>query len=269
MKLHLQWGLTMNGKPLASAEDIVAAIKREPISCQKSFLHSLQEQNLCLGLQKNIENEENAAEVWLWPSEWEKVQNTNRAYIYGDMLSSGNPNDIMNAHFSITGKVLHAAQQETNEPGPEVWFYSCIAATHYPEDQELFRSTRIGDTVLALDEPFKLSLSLLCLELELEVDKLDAPDGDGIMCVYGFKYQLHKEDNTDGIDLLSCGIFMVQYFTTSHHQNQLSICSAKMTPTVVAFGAQVARLQSGDLGEHAQSALQHWHGLLWAETQLP
>ena len=150
----------MNGKPLASAEDIVAAIKREPISCQKSFLHSLQEQNLCLGLQKNIENEENAAENWLIGNEWEKVQNTNRAYMYGDMLSSGNPNDIMNAHFSITGKVLHAAQQEINKPGPEVWFYSCIAATHYPEDQELFRSTRIGDTVLALDEPFKLSLSL-------------------------------------------------------------------------------------------------------------
>ena len=253
MKLHLQWGLTMNGKPLASAEDIVAAIKREPISCQKSFLHSLQEQNLCLGLQKNIENEENAAENWLIGNEWEKVQNT-VAYIYGDMLSSGNPNDIMNAHFSITGKVLHAAQQETNEPGPEVWFYSCIAATHYPEDQELFRSTRIGDTVLALDEPFKLSLSLLCLELEREVAELDAPDRDGIMCVYGFKYQLHEEDNTDGIDLLSCGIFMVQYFTTSHHQNHLHICSAKMTPTVVAFGAQVARLQSGDLGEHAQSS---------------
>ena len=112
-------------------------------------------------------------------------------------------------------------------------------------------------------------LSLLCLELEREVAELDAPDRDGIMCVYGFKYQLHEEDNTDGIDLLSCGIFMVQNFTTSHHQNQLSICSAKMTPTVVAFGAQVARLQSGDLGEHAQSALQHWHGLLWAETQLP
>ena len=68
-----------------------------------------------------------------------------------------------------------------------------------------------------------------------------------------------------------------------------------MTPTVVAFGAQVARLQSGDLGEHAQSSTSSsampgggvyqqnlaadannqaglevdWHGLLWAETRLP
>ena len=52
-----------------------------------------------------------------------------------------------------------AATQGKNQPGPEVFFYSCNDGRLYAGDQELFMHTMVGDTILALDVPFKLTFS--------------------------------------------------------------------------------------------------------------
>ena len=83
-------------------------------------------------------------------------------------------------------------------------------------------STQLGDKLLALDAPFKLTFG--------EANQgsvLDAPGG--IWAVYGFKYDV---DRDKGIVFKHAGITMVQHLTSKTHQNQLHIFSAQITPHI-------------------------------------
>ena len=98
-------------------------------------------------------------------------------------------------------------------------------------------STKAGDKILALDQPFKLTFP----EAN-SGSKLDAEGG--IWAVYGFKYDV---DGDKGIVIKHAGITMVQHLTCRNHQNQLHIFIAQ-------FSAKIAVQQSGTLGEPASSS---------------
>ena len=104
-------------------------------------------------------------------------------------------------------------------------------------------STRVGDTILALDEPFKLSF-----DEESTNSFLDA-DGDGIWAVYGLKYEV---DEHKGIEFKKAGITLVQHLTSKTHQNQLHIFSAQVAPHIAKFSANIA-VQQARFGEPSSS----------------
>ena len=123
------------------------------------------------------------------------------------------------------------------QPGPHVFLYTCTSAAIYAGDQGLFMSTRAGDTILALDAPFKLTFGEATEGANLDAD-------DDIWAVYGFKYEV---DDDKGIVFKHAGITMVQHLTCRNHQNQLHIFIAQ-------FSAKIAVQQSGTLGEPASSS---------------
>ena len=99
-------------------------------------------------------------------------------------------------------------------------------------------STNVGDKILALDAPFKLTFG----EAN-EGSIMDAPGG--IWAVYGFKYDV---DGDKGIVIQHSGITMVQHLTSKNHQNQLHIFSGQMTPRLAQFSAMIAANHSGTIG---------------------
>ena len=146
--------------------------------------------------------------------------------------------------FLISVLVIDAATQGKNQPGPEVFFYTCNSAAAYKGDQDLFMSTRLGDTILALDPMFKLSFDDRSDNCRLDAD-------GGIWAVYGFKYEI---DGDKGIVFKRAGITFAQHLTSKTHQNQLHIFSAQMTPHIAQFSAKIAVKQSGKFGEPASSS---------------
>ena len=116
----------------------------------------------------------------------------------------------MQVCFLISGLVIDAATQGKTQPGPDVFLYTCTSAAIYAGDQGLFMSTRAGDTILALDAPFKLTSPVATEGANLDAD-------DGILAVYGFKYEV---DDDKGIVFKHAGITMVQNLTSKTHQNQ-------------------------------------------------
>ena len=150
----------------------------------------------------------------------------------------------MQVCFLISGLVIDAATQGKTQPGPDVFLYTCTSAAIYAGDQELFMSTRVEDTILALDAPFKLTFDEATEGANLDAD-------DGIWAVYGFKYEV---DDDKGIVFKHAGITMVQHLTSKTHQNQLHIFSAHITPHIAQFSAKIAVKHSGQVGEPASSS---------------
>ena len=143
----------------------------------------------------------------------------------------------MQVYFLISGLVIDAATQGKTQPGPDVFLYTCTSDAIYAGHQELFMSTKAGDKILAVDQPFKLTFP----EAN-SGSKLDAEGG--IWAVYGFKYDV---DGDKGIVIKHAGITMVQHLTCRNHQNQLHIFIAQ-------FSAKIAVQQSGTFGEPASSS---------------
>ena len=159
------------------------------------------------------------------------------------MLADNDEMKTMQVYFLISGLVIDAATQGKNQPGPDVFFYTCNSAALYAGDQELFMSTMVGDTIIALDVPFKLTFS--------EANEGTMLDADGgIWAVYGLKYEI---DDNKGIECKHAGIIFVQHLTSKTHQNQLHIFSAQMTPHIAQFSAKIAVKQSVRFGEPASS----------------
>ena len=150
------------------------------------------------------------------------------------MLASNDELKTMQVYFFISGLVIDAATQGKNQPGPEVFFYSCNDGILYAGDQELFMSTMVGDTILALDAPFKLSFDEANINSTLDAD-------GGIWAVYGLKYDI---DGDKGIVIKHAGITFVQHLTSKTHQNQLHIFSAQMTPHIAQFSTKIAVKQA-------------------------
>ena len=73
------------------------------------------------------------------------------------MLADNDEIKTMQVYFLISGLVIDAATQGKTQPGPDVFLFTCTSDAIYAGDQELFMSTRVEDTILALDAPFKLT----------------------------------------------------------------------------------------------------------------
>ena len=152
--------------------------------------------------------------------------------------------DLAEAYFIISGLVIDAASMGMKAPGPQIFFYRCNVGRKYCDDAEnLFMSTSFGDTILALDAPFKLSFGEDGEETILDAD-------GGIMAVYGLKYEV---DGDKGIVFKSAGIIFRQHLTSKNHHNQMHIFSAQMAPRLAQFGAQIAVQQSKKSFEAASS----------------
>ena len=88
-------------------------------------------------------------------------------------------------------------------------------------------STKAGDKILALDQPFKLTFP----EAN-SGSKLDAEGG--IWAVYGFKYDV---DGVKGMSIKHAGITMYQHLTPKNHQQQLYSFSGQMMHHFAQFSA--------------------------------
>ena len=86
------------------------------------------------------------------------------------MLAANDELQTMQVYFFISGLVIDAATQGKNQPGPDVFFYTCTSAALYAGDQELFMSNKTGYTILSLDAPFKHSFEVGNDETKMGVD---------------------------------------------------------------------------------------------------
>ena len=180
------WQLQINGQQLAAldAEDIAAATTMKP-SLEDSFMKVMPQPTYHLSYQKSIAGENQCAAESIWPADWQHIKDS-RAYLYSQMLAKNDDLQTCQAYFQISGLVISAANQGNNQPGPMLSFYTCKHAALFGEGQELFLSTRVGDTMLALDEPFKLSFD------EGSAGNFLDADGTGIWAVYGLKYEVDE-----------------------------------------------------------------------------
>ena len=105
-------------------------------------------------------------------------------------------------------------------------------------------STKAGDKILALDQPFKLGFSE-----SNDTFKLDA---DGyIQAVYGLKYDV---DPDKGIVIRKAGLTMLQHLSHNDHNNQLIIFAGQMEPRLAQFSAKMGTIQAGNLRGTAASS---------------
>ena len=83
------WQLHINGQKLAAldAEEITAATKMQPATCEESFLQVMAQHTYHLGFQKSIADESLAAATWLWSEEWQHIKDSNKAWRYAQMLA--------------------------------------------------------------------------------------------------------------------------------------------------------------------------------------
>ena len=174
------------------------------------------------------------------------IQDTNKAWRLAQKLASNDEMQTMHVYLTISGLVIDAATQGRIQPGPEVWLYTCDDWAVYDCDQELFMSTRVGDTILALDRPFWLhSASADCIV------NLDSAIYDGIWAVYGLKYEV---DDDKGIVFKQAGLSMLQHLNTKHHHTLLQCFCHRITPHIAQFSAKIAVKHSGQVGEPASSS---------------
>ena len=196
------WPVQINGQDLAplSPEEIAAATKRQPDTCEERFMKNHQQHTYHLEFQKSIVGEDKAAKELIWAPDWQNIQSRNQTKLYAQKLASKGEMDSAEAYFMISGLVIDAASMGMKAPGPHIFFYRCNAETKYCDDAEnLFMSTSFGDTILALDAPFKLTFGEATEGSNLDAD-------DGIWAVDGFKYEV---DDDTGIVFKHAGITMV------------------------------------------------------------
>ena len=239
------WELHINGQRLAALdkEALTAATRMQPAACednQDNFMKLMTQHTYHLAFHTSIFGENKSAPKWLA----EHHQGTIKACRLAEKLASNDEMQTNQVYLFISGLVIEAATQCNTQPGPHVFLYTCTSAAIYAGDQQLFMSIRAGDTILALDAPFKLTFGEAT-----EGANLDA--GDGIWAVYGFKYEV---DDDKGIVFKHAGITMVQHLTSKTHQNQLHIFSAHITPHIAQFSAKIAVKHSGQVGEPASSS---------------
>ena len=160
---------------------------------------------------KCLAGEHQSALRSILPKDWQWIQKTNKVFRLAQKLASNDEMQTTHVYLIISGLVIDAATQGKTQPGPDVFLYTCTSAAIYAGDQGLFMSTRAGDTILALDAPFKLTFGEAT-----EGYKLD--DEGGIWAVYGFKYDV---DGVKGMSIKQAGITMYQDLTPRMHQQQL------------------------------------------------
>ena len=243
------WLLHIWGQRLAALDEeaITAATRMQPAACEESptrrfiWFHTYHH---CF--HKCLAGEYQSAVRSIWLKDWQWIQKTNKVFRLAQNLASNDEMQTMHVYLTISGLVIDAATQGRIQPGPEVWLYTCDDWAVYDCDQELMMSTRVGDTILALDRPFWLhSASADCIV------NLDSVIYDGIWAVYGLKYEV---DDDKGIVFKQAGLSMLQHLNTKHHHTLLQCFSVHITPHIAQFSAKIAVKHSGQVGEPASSS---------------
>ena len=150
------WLLHINGQRLAALdqEAITAATRMQPATCEEHFMKLMAQHTYHLCFHKSIAGEYQSAVISIWLEDYQWIQDTNKAWRLAQKLASNDEMQTMHVYLTISGLVIDAATQGRIQPGPEVWLYTCDDWAVYDCDQELMMSTRVGDTILALDRPF-------------------------------------------------------------------------------------------------------------------
>ena len=235
--------LHITGQRLATLdlEAIIAATKRH---CEEHHMKLMAQQTYHLCFHKSLDGEYQSAVASIWLEDYQWIQDNNTAWRLAQKMASNDEQQTMKVYLLIIKLVIDAAVQGKTQPGPDVFLFTCTSNAIYAGDQELFMSTRVGDTILALDAPFKLTSPVATEGANLDAD-------DGILAVYGFKYEV---DDDKGIVFRDAGITMVQHLTYKTHQKQLQIFNAHITPHIAQFNAKIAVKHSGQVGEPASSS---------------
>ena len=243
------WLLHIWGQRLAALDEeaITAATMMQPAACEDSptrrFIR-FHTYHHCF--HKCLAGEHQSALRSILLKDWQWIQKTNKVFRLAQNLASNDEMQTMHVYLTISGLVIDAATQGRIQPGPEVWLYTCDDWAVYDCDQELMMSTRVGDTILALDRPFWLhSASADCIV------NLDSVIYDGIWAVYGLKYEV---DDDKGIVFKQAGLSMLQHLSTKTHNTQLHSFRVHITPHIAQFSAKIAVKHSGQVGEPASSS---------------
>ena len=177
-------------------------------------------------------------------TDWERIQLTNFTFKLSQKLCL-NEWETTQAYFTISGLVIEAANMlASNQHATGVHIFVGTHYVPYCPDQEVFLSTMPGDTILTLDEPFKLGFS--CSTQTIKLD-----DEGYIEAVYGLKYDV---DADKGIVIRKAGLTMLQHLSHEDHENQLIIFAGQMEPRLAQFSAKIAAIQAGTLGGPAASS---------------
>ena len=153
-------------------------------------------------------------------------------------MASNDEMQTMKVYLLISKLVIDAAVQGKTQPGPDVFLYTCTSDAIYAGHQELFMSTRVGDTILALDAPFTLTFDVAPAGSHLDAE-------GGILAVYGLKYEV---DEDKGIVFKQAGIIMKQHVSSNTHRNQSAIFNGQMSSRLAEFTAMMATNDSGTIG---------------------
>ena len=236
--------LHITGQRLATLdlEAIIAATKRH---CEEHHMMLMAQQTYHLCFHKCLECEYQSAVASIWLEDYQWIQDNNRAWRLAQKMASNDEQQTMKVYLLIIKLVIDAAVQGKTQPGPDVFLFTCTSNAIYAGDQELFMSTRVGDTILALDAPFKLTSPVATEGANLDAD-------DGILAVYGFKYEV---DDDKGILVRDAGIAMVQHLTNMNHKKQLQRFSAHIPPLIAQFRSKIAVSLSGQAGGPASSSI--------------
>ena len=241
------WDVDIGGhslKPLGK-EEITAATKMGRAKCEESFMHDMTEYLYHLEFHKSITAEAQSADKSLMATDWERIQLTNFTFKLSQKLCLHNEWETTQAYFTISGLVIEAANMlALNQHATGVHIFIGTHYVPYCPDQEVFMSTKPGDRILTLDEPFKLGFSHSSDTFQLDADGY-------IQAVYGLKYDV---DGDKGIVIRQAGLTMVQHLSSNDHQNQLLIFSGQMKPRLAQFSAKIAAIQSWTLGGPASSS---------------
>ena len=87
--------------------------------------------------------------------DYQWIQDTNKAWRLAQKLASNDEMQTMQVYFLISGLVIDAATHGKNQPGPDVFLYTCTSAAIYAGDQQLFMSIRAGDTIPCIGCPLQ------------------------------------------------------------------------------------------------------------------
>ena len=108
---------------------------------------------------KTIIGEVQSALDTLYIGEWQKLQDSSVTYGHAQMLATNADMSATQAYFYISGLVIDAANKGQNQPRPQVRFYTRELGRKCKDDQQLLLDLKVGDTIISLDPPFKLSFA--------------------------------------------------------------------------------------------------------------
>ena len=233
------WEPHINGNSLQPLGEggLLVEYKKPPAKCEESFMKGLSGAVLP-NVRKSIDGGANSAAPGISEQDWCQIQLYNNTWRHAHQLSLNDDRATARAYFIISGLVIDAANNDSDEGSGKVFFYTCTTDADYGHQQEHFMGIRAGDTILALDAPFTLTFDVAPAGSHLDAK-------GGILAVFGLKYEV---DEDKGIVFKQAGIIMKQHVSSNTHRNQLHIFNGQMSSRLAEFSAMMAANDSGTIG---------------------